>query len=193
MLLLGWLVVLIAPVLAQFSNMAVAEYYERFARQVVLVGAFLLISAGHAWARWAMLNAPVVIDDIAFAKQALMLRQALRADATIAATWLGAPSYFTELRSIDLLGKTDKHIARLPGSLPFRPGHNKMDLAYSIGTLHPDVVLLDTSAIAAYGYIRLPNGIWIRPELLSTIANRSSVAASWCDSPTESSYCPEVR
>ena len=30
----------------------------------------------------------------------------------------------------------------LPGTLPFRPGHNKMDLAYSVGTLHPDVVII---------------------------------------------------
>ena len=47
---------------------------------------------------------------------------------------------------IDLLGKNDRHIARLLARLPagakpfFVPGHIKWDYAYSIGTLRPDVV-----------------------------------------------------
>src|SRR5207247_840428 len=119
-----------------------------------------------------------------YAKQGLILGEALPPSAVIAAAWLGAPSYFSSLKAIDLLGKTDKHVASLPGTGPFMPGHNKMDLNYSIGVLKPDVVLLDDVRLKGLGYLRLPNGIWVSqtsPRLHKDSIDR---LASWCEWPT---------
>src|SRR5262249_52739334 len=60
-------------------------------------------------------------------------------DARIAVYWAGAPPYYAQRPSIDLLGKNDARIAREPARNAY-PGHNKRDYAYSIGWLRPDVV-----------------------------------------------------
>ncbi len=62
-------------------------------------------------------------------------------NATVAHFWAGATAYFSNRRGIDLLGKCDRHVARLlarPGLNA--PGHNKYDFVYSLG-LGPDVVV----------------------------------------------------
>jgi len=56
----------------------------------------------------------------------------------------GAMPYYSGLRGVDVLGKTDRHIARLDRAPApcesVTPGHNKYDLHYSIGKLRPDVI-----------------------------------------------------
>ena len=81
-------------------------------------------------------------------KAALALRDNTSADAVVAVTWAGAIPYFAERRAIDLLGKTDRHVAH--GAMHqwpdgrnwslFYPGHLKWDYDYSIRDLKPDVV-----------------------------------------------------
>ncbi len=67
--------------------------------------------------------------------------------AKIAVVWAGATPYFSHRYYLDLLGKSDPHIARQPmhrsedRSGDFWPGHRKWDYRYSIGKLKPDVVL----------------------------------------------------
>ncbi len=66
--------------------------------------------------------------------------------ADIAVYAAGSVPYFSERQTIDLLGKNDLFIARLPNHLPsklsnIRPGHMKWDYDYSIGQLKPDLVL----------------------------------------------------
>jgi hypothetical protein len=81
--------------------------------------------------------------------QALMLRQVTTVDATVALVRAGTIPYFLDRFSIDLLGKTDRQIAREQARLPeglsrfiaFRPGHVKYDYAYSLGELRPDVIV----------------------------------------------------
>lgn len=71
----------------------------------------------------------------------LILKMNTLADARIAHYWAGAAPYFSDRPAIDLLGKSDPYIARLkghPGEWP--PGHNKYDLAHSLG-LRPDVIV----------------------------------------------------
>ena len=67
---------------------------------------------------------------------------------TVGVTWAGIIPYFAERQTIDLLGKNDKHIARLKshmecdlGVFNFLPGHTKWDYGYSITELKPDVVV----------------------------------------------------
>jgi hypothetical protein len=70
----------------------------------------------------------------------LMIREFTRPDATVAVTAAGNVPYFSRRRAIDLLGKTDAHIAHLPPH-PLGPiGHRKFDLEYSL-SLKPDLLV----------------------------------------------------
>ena len=73
-------------------------------------------------------------------------------------TGVGASQYFSGRRFIDLLGKNDRHIAHgAPATDVFVPGHNKWDIAWSLGHLRPDVVVggvLDADA-RRFGYVAM--------------------------------------
>jgi len=82
-------------------------------------------------------------------RRALVLDRLLDKDAKIAVLFAGTVPYFTGRYGIDLLGKCDRHVARLPPDLSGHvswhgmssvPGHNKYDLEYSLVTLRPDYV-----------------------------------------------------
>jgi hypothetical protein len=145
----------------------------------VLVAAVVVPSA-HSWALWAARNANYVPNDIGVSQLSLVLRDELPSNTVIAAGWLGAPAYFTGLQAIDIFGKTDKHIARVAPTGPFRPGHNKEDLGYSVGRLRPEVVLilLDRPEVESYGYVRVGQGMYVRRD----VATSDWVAAAFPDS-----------
>lgn len=71
----------------------------------------------------------------------LLLRETCAKDAVIADFWAGAAPYCSELTAIDMLGKSDRHIARtaarVTGGLP---GHDKFDFDYVLAQ-KPDVIL----------------------------------------------------
>lgn len=80
---------------------------------------------------------------------AIALTQVTTPDATVGVYWAGAIPYYSGLRAIDFLGKSDRYIANLPpdvsGAVAWSgmksvPGHNKYDLDYSIKTLLPTYV-----------------------------------------------------
>ncbi len=80
---------------------------------------------------------------------AMALNEVTTPNASIGVLWAGSVPYYTDLRAIDFLGKTDKYIASLPpdtsGKVAFRgmnsvPGHNKYDLNYSVKKLKPTYV-----------------------------------------------------
>jgi hypothetical protein len=86
-------------------------------------------------------------------RRALLVAKITKPEATVAVTWAGALPYFSERYCIDLLGKSDRTIARgemknlagkdagrLDELMAFKPGHTKWDYDYSIGRLKPDVV-----------------------------------------------------
>lgn len=87
-------------------------------------------------------------EDASNVRAALALRKFTTHEAVVAVVWGGAIPYFSERRSIDLLGKTDRRVAREPMHLPdannwwtgFYPGHLKWNYTYSIGKLQPDVI-----------------------------------------------------
>jgi len=101
----------------------------------------------------------------------LFLRRITDEQARIAYVAAGAAPYFAGRQAIDLLGKSDRVVARGPMHLPpdlalidYRPGHMKWDYAYSIGELQPDVVVEiwqgmnpeAAAALAGYLEIRVP-------------------------------------
>jgi hypothetical protein len=81
---------------------------------------------------------PEMVDNtrMGLALGAVCSSQALTADF-----WAGATPYFSELRSIDMLGRSDRVIARRPASVARGvPGHDKFDFDYVLGR-RPDVIL----------------------------------------------------
>jgi hypothetical protein len=81
------------------------------------------------------------LDRIAAAMD--LQRQLKPGENRVACAWAGAVFYFSDAQGIDLLGKADPVVARAePDPWLGGTGHNKMDLAYSLGVRHPDWVLL---------------------------------------------------
>lgn len=60
-------------------------------------------------------------------------------DTTIALHWAGILSYFSERPSLDVLGKSDRHIAHLTVT-DFAPGHSKWDWGYIVDERRPDII-----------------------------------------------------
>lgn len=84
--------------------------------------------------------------------------------ALLADGYAGNLFYFApRVRGIDVLGKTDAHIAHM--NVPHHgntPGHNKFDFDYSIGERHPDyVVALYEGASPAEETLKKTDGDWI--------------------------------
>jgi hypothetical protein len=113
----------------------------------------------------------------------LLLRRYGRYPATkspvayVSLGWAGNGPYFSHRASIDLLGKSDRHIAhmRAVSTTFFRPGHIKFDLDYSIGKLRPDLVEgLDGDWSRKYGYTQVAPGMWVRND--STRVDRALLA-----------------
>lgn len=98
---------------------------------------------------------PMYVDyDIQKIREALWLKRITTSNATIAVYSAGTLPYFTHRPTIDILGKSDKYISKLPMRLPddkqpgispygkwrlFWPGHMKYDYNYSIDQLKPDI------------------------------------------------------
>ncbi len=61
---------------------------------------------------------------------------------TLGLHWAGIPRYFGHRTSIDLLGRSDRHIARTEMHAGrFRPGHSKWDWDYVMNVRKPDIVI----------------------------------------------------
>ena len=70
----------------------------------------------------------------------LVLGQVTEPGAAVAVVGAGAPIYYSGRAGIDLLGKSDAHVASVASRGAFTPGHTKWDYAYSVGELRPDVI-----------------------------------------------------
>lgn len=79
---------------------------------------------------------------------AVDLKRRTLPSARVAVVCAGVLPYFLDRTCIDLLGRCDRHVAAVPPYVPpgapiwerYYPGHDKWDLAYSIGQLKPDVI-----------------------------------------------------
>jgi hypothetical protein len=129
--------------------------------------------------RLTMITGPFENDkDRAHLQAALRVRSTTSPDAVIAVVWAGVIPYFAERRAVDLLGKMDRYIARLPAHRPpgvflwsgFYPGHLKWDYNYSLGTFHPDVVQaplwhpFEREELTPHGYTLSADGQWLLRE-----------------------------
>lgn len=126
-------------------------------------------------------------------EQALLLRKMTTPAATIVVTRAGTIPYFSGRSSIDLLGKTDRHIAHenmrtfaagWHKFIEFRPGHMKFDYSYSIGQLKPDVIAqLWRHREEAGPYLQNYRGVRLRGKCI--YVREGSVNVLWENVPTE--------
>lgn len=117
-------------------------------------------------------------------EEAQLLKALTKNNATVAIAGAGIIPYFADRPFVDLLGKNDKVIARLPADrriIPeFVPGHMKWDYRYSIGQLQPDVVLeLWVNAQDAGPYLANYLQIWFPPAHANVWMKKDSPAVYW--------------
>lgn len=113
---------------------------------------------------WVASNAYHVHDDAATTRQALALRGQTSPTMTVAVNWAGAIPYFSHRPAVDILGKSDRFVARLPAHRPFVPGHSKWDYAYSFGKLRPDVIAQEPWRLTSRERALLRRWGYVRPQ-----------------------------
>jgi hypothetical protein len=112
---------------------------------------FNIIKENDAFAKWSTLKRPIFVAGTQrYTTLGLLINEITDPEAKIAVVTAGNIIYFAERTGIDMLGKSDKVIARSQphengGSFDnvdeiFRPGHNKWDYQRSITELQPDIV-----------------------------------------------------
>jgi hypothetical protein len=100
--------------------------------------------------RWLLLRQPMfATGNHDYVLMAQEIDKITAPQAKIAVVAAGTTPYFSQRPAIDLLGKSDRKIAREQAHNTsnwadlekFRPGHMKWDYDYSIGELKPDVIV----------------------------------------------------
>jgi hypothetical protein len=84
--------------------------------------------------------------------------------STIAVTAAGCLPYFSRLTAIDLLGKSDRHVARVSPATPEGTGHNRFDIEWSLRS-RPDFVASPGSYALASNDERVLQALNYRPSL----------------------------
>ncbi len=136
--------------------------------------AVLLVISGEPWINWTINNAPLLKADIRRVKLGLAIAAYTSPEATIAVHAAGQIPYYSDRRTIDLLGLNDPVIAKGPVTGPFYPGHDKWNYDYSILQLKPDLIADNWIRLGDFmkdnaEYRQLDNGIYIRKD--STLLN----------------------
>jgi hypothetical protein len=93
---------------------------------------------------------------------ALYLARHTDPSTSIGVRWAGAPIYFSRRPGVDLLGKSEPHIARLVVDR-FRPGHSKWDWDHVLTRLRPDILTDDSLGLGERDdfrrdYVRVERG-----------------------------------
>ncbi len=128
-----------------------------------------------------------VQDSKSLALFALDLKKYSDPSIKIGVTFAGVTPYFSGRYSVDLLGKCERKIAKMPRrkEAHFKSGHMKWDLIYSIQQYHPDMILhtwVNSEEELKYLIDKYDNyyGVWIRkgyinkvnPILIENLKNR---------------------
>ncbi|MCX7717636.1 MAG: hypothetical protein N2111_04430 [Candidatus Sumerlaeaceae bacterium] len=132
-------------------------------------------TGGAALGRWLLLERPPFVEDnMRNVRLALLFEQVTAPGARIAIDYAGTAPYFCDREFVDLLGKSDRYVARgmmhrgilaKPPWLEFYPGHLKWDYAHSIGRLRPDVVCAIWRRSIGDSQQHLRGGYWHLPVL----------------------------
>jgi len=109
----------------------------------------VLASSGQARNEWYSLTEQTLLKEqnrwlLGFARY---LRAHTAPDTVVALHWAGIAAYFSERPAVDVLGKSDRHIARMEVDR-FQPGHSKWDWDYVLHVQRPDVIQGATRGLA---------------------------------------------
>jgi hypothetical protein len=114
-------------------------------------------------------NGGLIAADSLAVREGLALRRVTSPNARIAYIAAGAMPYFAERKAVDLLGRSDRVIAKGNPAAPFYPGHSKWNYDYSIGQLKPDLVpalwaptKADGRKMADWGYALCTYGYYLK-------------------------------
>jgi hypothetical protein len=89
-------------------------------------------------------------DELFLTKAGVFLEEWSEPDTPVGVFWAGTLPYFAHRPAVDMLGKNDAYVARLPaneGSL--KPGHNKFDYDYSLVEQRPALLVSSMSLSVA--------------------------------------------
>lgn len=136
--------------------------------------AALLVISGRPWVTWAIDNAPLLKADVRRVQIGLSIAENTSPAVTIAVHAAGQIPYYSDRRTIDLLGLNDPVVAKGPVTGPFYPGHDKWNYAYSIVQLRPDLIADNWIRLGDFmrgqsEYEQLSNGMYVRKD--STLVN----------------------
>ena len=142
----------------------------QLSKMLIVLGisfATIITISGEPWFKWGVHNAPLLNADIWRTKLGLHIKNNTEESAVIATHAAGQIPYYSNRRTIDLLGKSDSVIAKGLPATSFRPGHNKWNYEYSILILHPDLIADEWGELNEFlanksEYVQLENGIWIK-------------------------------
>ena len=137
-----------------------------------LAGAVVLavqLNPGPALAEWLVFRKETLFkgENVALTRLGLYLRDRTAPETTVAFHWAGLAAYFAERTAIDVLGKSDRHIARMSVDR-FIPGHSKWDWDYVIHDRKPDILLGESRGLLVradfrqwYRAARTESGQWM--------------------------------
>jgi peptidoglycan/LPS O-acetylase OafA/YrhL len=139
--------------------------------------------------RWAAQNAAQYQDEARYTRLGLLIRSSTDPDFRIAVAAAGATPYFAQRPTEDLLGKNDRHVAKLAPRGVFSPGHDKWDYEYSLGERNAQLVVEavdvnpgDEQYMTRLGFEALPNGMRLRRE--AKVARRDLLGMEMVDGAT---------
>jgi peptidoglycan/LPS O-acetylase OafA/YrhL len=139
--------------------------------------------------RWAAQNAAQYQDEARYTRLGLLIRSTTAPDFRIAVAAAGATPYFAQRPTEDLLGKNDRHIAKLAPRGVFSPGHDKWDYSYSLGERNAQLVVeavdvneADDQYMKSLGFEELANGMRLRRE--APVARRDLLGTEMVDGAT---------
>lgn len=77
----------------------------------------------------------------------LFLQTHTASNTKVGLHWAGITAYFTDRPVVDLLGKSDRHIAKMVVDI-FVPGHSKWDWDYVMKEIKPDIFIGESRGLA---------------------------------------------
>ncbi|MDB4934149.1 MAG: acyltransferase 3 [Labilithrix sp.] len=169
---------------------------RRFSSQRTIAGAALVLMA-LVWApshllplgRWAAQNAAQYKDEANYTRLGILIRESTPPELRMAVAAAGATPYFAQRPTEDLLGKNDRHVAKLAPRGVFSPGHDKWDYQYSLGERNSDLIVEtvdigegDEAYMESLGFEKLENGMRLRGS--APVARRDVIGREMVDGDT---------
>ncbi len=178
---------------------------RRFQSQRTIAAAALVLTA-IVWlpshllplARWAGQNAAQYKEEANYTRLGLLIRSTTPPDLRMAVAAAGATPYFAQRPTEDLLGKNDRHVAKLAPRGVFSPGHDKWDYQYSLGERNSQLIVepvdlnpADDAYIASLGFKQLPNMMFLREA--AAVERRDLLGREMVDGSTLATTLSEIN